>query len=72
MNDYAKVASIDVLRDFRATLCLFAEKAATALDEAAAEVQRTQMWLQQDRYRYWQQQVRVCSEKAVRAKLGGA
>jgi hypothetical protein len=69
MSNIARVESIDVLKQFRASLCKFAEAAMLALAEAGGDVQRTALWLKQDRRRYWQQELHKRTEKFLRAKL---
>jgi len=70
MSGYARVGSIEVLREFRASLCTFAHTAATALEESYSEIQRTAMWLKQQQYSHWKSQVRTCSEEYQKARLG--
>ncbi len=68
MSQEARVNSVLVLKQLRASLGTFAETAATALEEASTEVQHTRQWLQQDRYRHWKTQVQAQTERFVRAK----
>ncbi|OPZ97096.1 MAG: hypothetical protein BWY71_01723 [Planctomycetes bacterium ADurb.Bin412] len=70
MSGYARVGSIEVLREFRASLCTFAHTAATALEESYSEIQRTALWLKQQQYSHWKSQVRICSEEYQKARLG--
>ncbi|MCP4711262.1 MAG: hypothetical protein GY869_21795 [Planctomycetes bacterium] len=69
MNQFARIESVEVLRDLRSALVIFTQKAAVALEEARAEVQRADMWLKQNQGRHWQGQVRLLSEKCSQAKL---
>ncbi len=69
MGQEARVNSIPVLKQLRASLGTFAEVAAVALEEAGTEIQRTRHWLEEDRYRFWKAQVQVCTEQFTRAKL---
>ena len=69
MGRYAKVGSVDTLKELRSSLCTFAHIALNALEEAGSDIQRTLMWLKQDRYRYWKVESRKRSEQFVRAKL---
>jgi len=69
MGRFAKVSSVDTLKELRSNLCTFAHIASTALEEAGSDIQRTLMWLKQDRYRYWKVESRKRSEQFVRAKL---
>ena len=69
MGRFAKVGSVDTLQELRSHLCTFAHIASTALEEANSDIQRTLMWLKQDRYRYWKVEIRKRSEQFMRAKL---
>jgi hypothetical protein len=68
MNE-ARVHSVDVLKQLRASLGTFAETAATALEETSAGIQHTRQWLTEDRYRHWKKQVQARTEQYVQAKL---
>lgn len=68
MSQYARVSSVAQLRELRASLAKFSATAAAALDEVATDIQRTLVWLTDDRKRYWKTQVRLCTEKFVQAK----
>lgn len=68
MSQHARVSSVAQLRYFRASLSTFSATAAGTLDEVATDIQRTLTWLTDDRKRYWNTQVRVCTEQFVRAK----
>jgi hypothetical protein len=68
MSQEARISSVLVLKQLRASLSTFAETAATALEEASTEIQRTRQWLEQDRYRHWKTQVQARTERFVRAK----
>lgn len=69
MSQYARVSSIVLLKQLRASLGTFSKTASLALEETHTEIQRTLMWLREDRHRYWKTQVRVRSERFVQAKL---
>ncbi len=68
MSQEARVNSVLVLKQLRASLGTFAETAATALEEASTEVQHTRQWLAEDRYRHWKREVQTRTERFVRAK----
>jgi hypothetical protein len=68
MSRTANVASIEVLKIMRTELSRLSERLAGAIDEAENEVQRTQMWLQHDRYPHWQTELRVRTEQVSIAK----
>lgn len=69
MTRQARVDSFPALREFRASLATFASVAATALDEASTDIQRTLQWLREDRRRYWKAQVQTRTQQYTRAKL---
>jgi len=69
MSQEARVSSILVLKELRASLATFAEAASMALEEASTDIQRTHRWLVDDRYRYWRTQVQVRSERSARANI---
>ena len=69
MSQEARVSSILVLQQLRASLVTFADTASMALEEASTDIQRTRRWLAEDRYRYWRTQVQVRAERFTRARL---
>lgn len=69
MRDFARVDSIDALKDFRVSLCKFADTVKVGLDEADHEIDRTALWLKQDQSSYWKSQVRKYQELVTRAKI---
>ena len=68
MSKYVRVDSVDKLKEFRSALCSFGQTAATVLDESCSEIRRADLWLKQDRYTYWKNQVRLCAERLSKAK----
>ena len=69
MSRFARVGSVDMLKEFKVSLCVFAQKASTALNEADSDIQRTIIWLKQDQYSYWKAQVRRREQRYTQAKL---
>jgi hypothetical protein len=69
MSQHARVDSFAMLRQFRAALTNFASIAAVALDEADTDIQRTLLWLREDRHRHWKAIVQTRAEQYTRAKL---
>ncbi len=69
MSQFARVNSVALLKRLKASLATFSDAAAVALDEVGTDIQRALAWLNEDRKRYWTNQVRVCRERAVQAKL---
>jgi len=69
MGEQARVSSIFMLKELRASLGTFAEIASVAIDEAGTDIQHTLRWLREDQYRHWEGQVRTRTEQSVQAKL---
>jgi soluble cytochrome b562 len=69
MGQEARVSSIPVLKELRASLGTFAQVASLALEETSTAIYRTRQWLREDRNRYWKTQVQSRSEQYTRAKL---
>lgn len=68
MPDHARVHSLEVLEHFRSRLLLYRERAARVIDEAVGDVNRTRVWLQQDRLPYWQREIRRLERDLERRK----
>jgi len=68
MSEVARVESVDALKEFRVYLIKFAETANGALGDAESEVQRMQMWLENDQMSHWTSQLRKRTEAVSRAK----
>lgn len=62
------VTELDALVAFRAALIVFAERAESALGSLRQECRRTLMWLEQERPRYWQEQLRRGYDKIGTAR----
>jgi len=58
MADQARVASLEALESFRASLILFINRAHRSLDEAGDEVRRTRQWMQHDQRLHWENELR--------------
>ncbi|HEX8913417.1 MAG TPA: hypothetical protein VF796_13735 [Humisphaera sp.] len=58
MSDFARVDSIDSLREFRAAVVKFTEVAKVALGDAESDIQRTINWLDLEMSSHWDAQVR--------------
>jgi hypothetical protein len=65
----ANVTSLDALRSFRAALVRFAADVEAALITLELEARRPVEWIEDDRSRYWPQQIRKASEMVSEAKL---
>ena len=68
MAGQAQVTSIEAIEAFRAALILFVSQARPALEEAAAEVVRCRLWVQNDRRRFWEGEWRQRSKKLEQAQ----
>jgi len=68
MNQSARVASIEALKDFKAALLNFCERARHALCAVQMESRRTLDWLLHDQLNHWQNQVRERQEDVVQAR----
>jgi DNA repair exonuclease SbcCD ATPase subunit len=64
----AQVHSIAALKEFREGLCDFRQDAKEALCTTELAVRHFQDWLE-DQQRHWRNEVRVCEELVVRAKM---
>jgi len=69
MSQFARVDSIDALKELRVALCNFAAQVKDGLGEADSQIQRTAIWLSNDRHNYWKGQVQKRAEHFARAKL---
>lgn len=54
----ARIETVDALRDFRAALVIFLERATTAMGDVRQKIDRTVAWLELDRPGYWRDQER--------------
>jgi hypothetical protein len=68
MSQFARVTSIDALREFRAALIEFADTGRSALGEALSEVQRTVWWIQNEMRDHWQRELKQRSNKLAEAR----
>jgi hypothetical protein len=62
------VDDIQVLRDFRAALCLFGDDARNGLAATEMEISRMLDWLHNDRRLYWDSQIRLRRQDLATAK----
>lgn len=69
MSDFARVDSVAMLKDFRASLCRFAEQSRAGLDEVDGGIQRTMIWVSRDQHAFWKGQIPRRAEDVMRAKL---
>jgi hypothetical protein len=59
MADRAQVTSVEAIASFRANLILYLSKARPTVEEVSNEVLRTRAWLQHDRRRHWEHELRL-------------
>lgn len=68
MSQFARITSLDALREFKAAIADFAEQASLSLSEAQSDAQRTIWWIQNDRYAHWQREKKKRTDKLAQAK----
>ena len=68
MAERAQVTSVEAVESFRASLIVFIKNARAALEEASDEVLRTRSWVQDDRRRHWEHEMRVREGKLEEAR----
>jgi hypothetical protein len=66
-GQFAHVTSIEALRDFRADLCTFTERAQDGLASVQMEAQRVLDWIG-DQEKYWQRELRRWDEAVNQAR----
>ncbi len=69
MSGGAHVGSIDAVRDFRASLVVFAHEVREALLSFDLESRRTLEWLLETQPKFWQNEVRKSDELLTQAKI---
>jgi len=69
MSEFARVDSIELLKEFRAALFEFAEAVNVGLVEAETEIQRTAEWIKHEQSKYWKNQLYKRTELLTRAKI---
>jgi hypothetical protein len=68
MATQAQISSVEALEAFRADLVVFLAQIKPVLDEISSEVLRTRSWLEDDRKRFWLQEMRTRTRKLEDAK----
>jgi hypothetical protein len=68
MSGQAQITSVEAIAAFRADLVVYLAQVKPLLDEVASEVMHTRSWLQDDRRRFWQQELRVRGRRLEEAK----
>jgi hypothetical protein len=59
MTGQAQITSVEAIESFRAKLIVFLGHARPVLDEAANELSRTRLWLQNDQRTFWEHELRL-------------
>jgi hypothetical protein len=67
MSEFARVTSIEALKDFRADLCTFGERAQEGLSSVQMQIQRAFDWLDQQA-KDWRREVRRWEEAVAQAR----
>jgi sensor histidine kinase regulating citrate/malate metabolism len=65
----AHVRDIQVIREFRAAVLEFIDEATSSLEAMLMELQRGVMWVEQDRPRYWTNEVRKGFDKVAETRV---
>jgi hypothetical protein len=58
MTQKADVTAVDALEAFRAELVLYISKARPTLEEVSADTLRLRLWLENEQFSYWENQLR--------------
>jgi len=69
MARFARLTSIDAVRELAVALRIFGEEALGALDELDINVQRATDWIEQDRKNFWNHEVRRGTERLSEARV---
>ena len=68
MSGQAQITSVEAIESFRADLVVYLAQMKPVLDEITSEVLHTRSWLQDDRRRHWQQELRLRGRRLEEAK----
>jgi hypothetical protein len=68
MTGQAQITSVEAIESFRAKLIVFLTQARSVLDEAANELSRTRLWLQNDQRALWEHELRLRGRRLEEAK----
>jgi hypothetical protein len=69
MAEQAQVTSIEAVEAFRAALIVYLSQMRPVLEEAGRDGMRTQLWLENDRRRFWQTELRKRHRQLEEARL---
>ena len=70
MAGQAQITSVEAIESFRAKLIVFLTQTRPVLDEAASEVSRTRLWLQNEQREFWEHELRVRAPAAGGGQTG--
>jgi hypothetical protein len=68
MTGQAQITSVEAIESFRGKLIVYLAQARSVLDEAASELSRTRLWLQNDQRAFWDHEMRLRARKLEEAK----
>jgi len=68
MSQQAQITSVEAIAAFRANLIIFLSQARPALEEVGGELARTRLWLEDDRGKFWNAELRRRQRKLEEAK----
>ena len=68
MAGQAQITSVEAIAAFRADLVVYLAQMKPVLDEVTSEVLHTRSWLQDDRRRFWQQELRKHTRRLEEAR----
>ena len=68
MTGQAQITSVEAIELFRSKLIVYLTQARSVLDEAANELSRTRLWLQNDQRTLWEHQMRLRWRRLEEAK----
>jgi phage-related minor tail protein len=68
MSQFARVESVDALRQFKEALAKFSDAARSALTDADGELQRVLNWVQNEQATYWKAQVQKRHQAVMHAR----
>jgi predicted nucleic acid-binding Zn-ribbon protein len=68
MAGQAQITSVEAIESFRAELVVYLAQMKPVLDEVTSEVLHTRSWLQDDRRRFWEQELRVRARRLEDAR----
>ena len=68
MGEQIKVADVQTIERFRASLLVASETFGLALEEAEGEIERTLAWVESDQPEFWRKRIRKAQDEVVMCK----